>query len=164
MMKLERDVAGTGISFELSVPDDWLEYPVEGTPLALAGSLGEPEGSMRPNVTVAIDEVDSPDAGFDAMVSAFRELPEAEVGADERGRSGKHPAAVLAGAWRHGDTGATVVQTVAAVAVRASTVAGSDGPILLVRATGTCGGAASPDVIARLTEVAQSLRVVGGES
>ena len=66
--RLTRTVIDGGIEFEISVPDTWLEVPVVGSVLALAGRTEEDDETLNPSLLVMVDELNE---GTVAYVDEF---------------------------------------------------------------------------------------------
>lgn len=152
MITLTRTVTDARIEIDLTVPEPWLEVPVAGSVLALVGDLGQPEGSLRPSVVVTVEEADSAVEAFATIREALLELPEVQVVLDERGMRGGLAGSLTVVSLRHPATGATQVDATFAVFAPGP-------PAVVVRATGSCGGAADEAVMRRLGEIVNTLAV-----
>lgn len=148
--RLTRTVIDGGIEFEISVPDTWLEVPVVGSVLALAGRTEDDDETLNPSLLVMVDEAESAAEAFDTIRSALADLPEAEVGFDQTGERDGLDALALGVSFRHPGTGALQIENLFAVFVPGS-------PGLVVRATATCGGGASEEVVSALAAMVTSL-------
>lgn len=150
--RLTRTVIDAGIEFQISVPDEWLEVPVVGSVLALTGEVEDGRESLAPSLLVMVDEARTSDEAFAVVRSALSDLPEAELSIDQTGSRMGFDALAIGAFFRHPGTGALQVENLFGVFVPGE-------PGRLVRATATCGGGASEDVLAALAEMVGSLSV-----
>jgi hypothetical protein len=152
MITLSRTVGDARVEIELTVPEPWIEVPVIGSVVALVGDLGQPTESLRPSVVGPVEEADSADEAFTTIREALLELPEVQVIIDEHGARGGLAGSLMVVSLRHPATGALQVDATFAVFAPGP-------PGVVVRATGSCGGAADEDVLRRLGEIVSSLAV-----
>jgi hypothetical protein len=150
---VRREVVDLALEFRIDIPTDWVELEVPGPLFAVAGALEAKVETLRPSVQLDIEPAEGAEAAFDALREGARALPECEVVVDATGSRGGKPALQLGWYFRNPDTGGMQVEMVLAVYLPAQNV--------LVRVTGTCGGAASEVALQNLIEIVNSTTVSG---
>jgi hypothetical protein len=152
MNHISRDVIDAGISFDVQVPDNWLEFPNDQAVLTLAGDLGQPAGTLRPSVTweILVAEADHAQA-LSQLRDQWLALPEAKLVAEQSALA-PWPQASVVVVFRNPDTHAAQIAVVHAQHVPTAV------PVL-VQAVGSCGGAAGIAVVEQLSAIVRSTQV-----
>jgi hypothetical protein len=151
-MTITRAVLDAGLTIDLRIPETWLEYQVPGAVAAFGGDLGQGPESLRPSLQVEVEPAASAEAAFAIIREAVHQLPECAISLDRDGTKDGHRVLTLVFVYRNEHTGGAQVEIIKAIHVE--TVAG-----LVIRATGTCGGAASEDTVERLSALVASVQL-----
>jgi hypothetical protein len=148
---IHREISDLALELTLDIPTDWLEFEVPGPVLAFGGPLEAKAETLRPSVQVDLDPAHDAAVAFDIMREAVRGLPESEIVLDEADFSDGNPVLQLGWCYRNPETHGMQVQVVLTVFL--------PNPGLLLRVTGTCGGAASEDAVQRLAQIVNSVTI-----